>query len=268
MKGMTDIPFMADAVKLVWGRGAATALGKRYLDEVFFKRLMHFEARYKSVDSLLNEISGLNILEISSGFSFRGLDRVLKYPDLTYIDTDLPNVIADKDDLIGRLIDDQSLNLQGELMMMPLNVFDEASFFKTSDHFPPGPVSIINEGLLMYLNIDEKKQLCKIIHQVLSQRGGHWITADIYVKKGEIMQVDDAVSQFLKAHNVEENKFDSFDQAEAFFAEQGFKIVKKAESAGRELSSLKYIPAHAVEGLIQQAGKIGRIRETWALSVI
>ncbi len=265
MKGYTDIPFIAAAAKIVWG-ATTVALGRQKLKDItFLKRLIHFEARYKSVDHLLHVLGGNNILEISSGFSFRGLHYALHNPDVTYIDTDLPGVIEVKDGLINRLIKNQSLDLQGELLVMPMNALDEDSFMKTIGLLPAGPVNIVNEGLLVYLNTDEKARLCQIIHRVLRQRGGHWITADIYIKKDALKLANDELSQFLQAHNVEEKKFESFEQAEQFFAGQGFKIYKKADAIAGQLSSLKYLPIHAIDELTQQANQIGRIRETWAL---
>lgn len=265
MKGLTDIPFMADAVKLVWGHGADAALDKKGQDTTFLKRLIHFEARYKAVNNLLESLGGDNILEISSGFSFRGLDRALHYPQVTFIDTDLPGVIENKNDIINDLIANRSLDLQGELLVMPMNALDEASVTETISHFPPGPLTILNEGLLVYFNTEEKKQLCHIIRQVLTERGGYWITADIYIRIDGVRTASDQFSQFLRSHNVEENKFESFEQAEAFFAEQGLKIHKKADGIQGQLSSLKYLSPDIIDELSQQAANMGRIRETWAL---
>lgn len=266
MKGLTDIPFVADASKLVWDEPAIAALGKRSIDDTFLKRLIHFEARYKSIDNLLESLGGNNILEIASGFSFRGLHMALNNPEVTYIDTDLPNLIGTKNELIDQLITEKSLELKGELMVMPMNALDEDSFKNIVAKLPTGPVNIINEGLLMYLNKTEKTQLCQIIRNTLTQRGGYWITADIYIKKDLSIAIkDDQFSQFLQAHNVEENKFDSFEQAEQFFGEQGLRLFKKADSVFKQLSSLKYIPEPMFEGLVTQARKIGSIRETWTL---
>ncbi|WP_315822535.1 hypothetical protein [Paraflavitalea speifideaquila] len=39
---------------------------------------------------------------------------------------------------------------------MPLNALDEEQFNQVVALLPPGPVTIVNEGLLMYLNWDEK----------------------------------------------------------------------------------------------------------------
>lgn len=266
MKGLTDIPFITEAAKLVWGKDTVKALPNLLEKENFLKRLIHFEARYKSVDMVLELLGGLNIMELSSGYSFRGLHRANLNPDIFYIDTDLPEVIEIKSDLTVQFIKQQNLELKGELLTMPLNALDEDEFRKIAGQLPAGPVNIVNEGLLMYLNTTEKERLCKIIRRVLKEHGGYWITADIYVRKeAKLTPGDDQFNRFLETHNVEENKFESFEQAEQFFYKQGFKVHHKAGQVWHQLSALKYVGQDQLTQLIQQAGKLGKIRETWAL---
>jgi hypothetical protein len=64
---------------------------------------------------------------------------------------------------------------------------------------------------------------------------------------------------------VEDNKFESFEQAEEFFFQQGFKIHAKPDSVWQNLSALRFIDPDKIPALIEQANKIGRIRETWSL---
>ncbi|MES2278961.1 MAG: hypothetical protein V4592_23215 [Bacteroidota bacterium] len=266
LKGLTDIPFMADAVELIWGNSALTTLDNNAQNEGFLKRLFHFELRYRSIDNLLETLGGQNILEISSGFSFRGLHRAINDPGVTYIDTDLPGVIETKKQLTEHLVSRQKLALKGTLLTLPMNALDEDNFIQTINKLPPGPVNIVSEGLLVYLNTEEKVRLCRIIRRILTERGGAWINADIYIRKSfAVDTADDDFSELMKAHNVEENKFDSFAQAERFFNEYGFKIHKKAERALGQLSALKYVGLADITGLIKQAAKIGKIRESWAL---
>src|SRR5476651_505065 len=72
MKGLTDIPFARQAAELIM-------LPEKYepdyslKDLRFWGRVVHFESRYRSIDHLLADVPIKNILEISSGFSFRGL---------------------------------------------------------------------------------------------------------------------------------------------------------------------------------------------------
>src|SRR5215475_8095491 len=87
LKGLTDIPFAKETAELI-------AFPDKYSpdlenkDIAFWKRVVHFEQRYWSVDNALSDLQISNVLEISSGFSFRGLDTVRKRA-VHYIDTDL-----------------------------------------------------------------------------------------------------------------------------------------------------------------------------------
>ncbi|MCZ4244783.1 hypothetical protein [Pedobacter punctiformis] len=268
-KSLTTIPFIADAARLILGNDVVDQLAGDQHDDLFLKRLLHFESRYLSLDSLLFASGSLNVLEISSGFSFRGLNMALNHPNVFYLDTDLAEVIQIKRDLTEQLIRQEQLHLKGKLQTKILNAMDESAFNEVVNQMPAGKLSIINEGLLMYLNPEEKASLCQTIHRALKQRGGYWITADIYIKKdlGQAAK-SDAFGQFLDAHHVEDNKFESFEQAEAFFKTHGFKLVTKATSVWHQLSSVKYVSRELMNSLVKQAGTIGKIRETWALRAI
>lgn len=266
MKGLTDIPFIADAAKLVWGDDIANTTANWKKNETYIKRLLHFESRYISINNLLDALGGRHILEISSGFSFRGLDMALNHPDVFYIDTDLPEVTEMKADLTAQLISQQNLQLKGQLQTTSMNALDQDIFTDIINRFPPGPVNIVNEGLLVYLDTAEKTRLCEIIRQALTERGGHWITADVYIKRDVNLNLsNDVFSKFLEAHKVEENKFESFEQAAEFFKSCGLRIKQKSGPVWHQLSAPKYLSKQAVAELVQTAGKVGKIRETWAL---
>ena len=228
MKGYTDIPFVKQAASLITDpeRNEFDAVEKNFS---FWARVVHFEARYRSIDQLLADTDIKNILELSSGFSFRGLDMTMK-KDVHYIDTDLPGIISQKRFLVDAL--QKEGEAKGKLEILPLNVLDEEQFAERVSHFPPGRIAIVNEGLLVYLGKEEKEKLCAIVRNVLKQRGGYWITGDIYIKNeraGNTVRFNDKLQQFLEEHRIEENKFNSFEEAETFFRNNGFTIDKKAE---------------------------------------
>jgi O-methyltransferase involved in polyketide biosynthesis len=267
MKGHTDIPFAREAAGII-SRPETFLPDFTRKDFSFWVRVAHFESRYQQVDTLLREVTCRNILELSSGFSFRGLHMV-KDQDIHFIDTDLPEVIAGKATITEELVKDLPA-AQGKLETLPLNAMDEADFKSTIRRFEDGPVTIINEGLLMYLNLEEKKKLCKIIHDVLQERGGYWITADIYLKttaRQEAITPDDELQGFLDQHRIEENKFDNLEQAEAFFKENGFVVDKEADVDYATVGSVKYllgtIPPDKLEGLKQGE----RIQAAWRLKI-
>ena len=266
LKGITDIPFAREAAELISPAEEYTPYFENN-DIGFWARVVHFEKRYKSIDQLLSEISIKNVLELSSGFSFRGLNAI-KQSGMHYIDTDLPNVIATKKELLKALQSGAITDSQMEIL--PLNVLDENRFNEIIDHFPNGEIVIINEGLLVYLNTGEKEKLCSIIHDVLKKRGGYWITADIYIKnhhKKASLNMDDDLQQFFYQHHIEENKFESFEAAEIFFRKAGFTIDKEAEPDNTKITSLKYLLEAAAEEQLLDLRKAGKIQATWRLKV-
>lgn len=267
LKGFTDIPFALEAAKLI-SRPNHYQPDFSIKDLAFWARLLHFESRYKSINQLLANLPVQNILEISSGFSFRGLSSVLN-KEVYYIDTDLPEVITTKLGLLDDLLPHDAIP-HGELETLALNALDEAAFTSIINHFPKGELVIVNEGLLVYLDTNEKRKLCSNIRKVLRQRGGYWITADIYVKSPNRLpglQMNDKLQEFFREHRIEENKFNSFEEAEAFFKTEGFIIDKEAEPAHQDSGSLKYLLANATQEQLEDMRRIGRVRATWRLKL-
>src|SRR3954447_15813793 len=157
MKGYTDIPYAKEMAALLQG-SEVFDLNFDDKDFWFWIRVMHFESRYRSIDQLLNQANNKNILEVSSGYSLRGLDLCVKNKNTHYIDTDLPEIVA----LKQRMIADLQLekDLKGTFELLPLNALDASAFNCVISRFDNQPLTIVNEGLLMYLNLEEKKKLC------------------------------------------------------------------------------------------------------------
>src|SRR5207237_1316678 len=125
MKGNTTIPFAREAAALLEKYQVQT-LPENTKDQLYYwMRVFHFEARYMSINELLAEVNPDNILELSSGYSFRGLDYCIHH-NAHYIDTDLPEVIGLKTALQDALIGDA--DLKGKLELVALNALDEPAF--------------------------------------------------------------------------------------------------------------------------------------------
>lgn len=266
-KGLTNIPYARQVAEmLVYPENYNPDFSIK--DFRFWARVVHFESRYWSIDQLLTDIPVKNILEISSGFSFRGLETI-KQSGFHYIDTDLPDVIAQKKIFIKSL-QNEPCNSGSKLEILPLNALDEIQFYETVNRFPKGEIVIVNEGLLMYLDNSEKEKLCSIIYKILQERGGYWITADIYIK-GQIEKLDlirdEKEKQFFEEHQIEEKRFDSFEVAEAFFKKVGFTIDKEAQPDRSKLSSLKYLIERATEEELAKLKTRDKIQATWRLKV-
>lgn len=264
LKGLTKIPFAGEAAALmVYPETYVPDYTLRDAD--IWARVLHFESRYWSIDQLLPHPGAKNMLELSSGFSFRGLAATMKN-DVHYIDTDLENVIALKQKFVDELQKDRP-KAKGKLETLPLNVLDENQFMAVINRFDDGNLTIVNEGLLMYLALPEKKKLCEIIRKILRQRGGCWITADIYVKrKGDGgFNIGDKLKQFFDQHQIEENKFESFQAAEDFFKSEGFVIEKKAGTDYSKSIALPHLLQSATPQQLANSRRLGKVNETWRL---
>ena len=262
MKGFTNIPFARRTAELIIYPDIFTPDFTKK-DMTFWARVLHFENRYWSIDHLLSDLHIKNILELSSGLSFRGLAAVGD-TGVHYIDTDLPDMIAAKKEYLSVLMKECKA-IEGDLEVLALNALDEIQFRDIVNHFPEGEVVIVNEGLLMYLDMTEKEKLCNNIHGILKERGGYWIMADIYLKNklNKLdLKLDQKTKEFFKQHRMEENNFNSFEEAEIFFKRMGFKIDKEAILNESELSSMKYFLKSVTYKQLYKIRMAGKIRTT------
>ena len=243
MKAQSTIAFAKEAAALLFGDIVPEELGDAAQIAGAKSRLRHFEARYRSLDILLEEAGCSRVLEIGAGLSFRGLE-LARTRDTFYLDTDLPEIVALKAELVAKM---HPAPLTGTLRLQALNALDSAAFRAAIEDVPAGPIAIANEGLLPYLDQEEKTRLAENVRSALRDRGGVWLTADVYVRhqKGAAPTVGYGRSRkFLEQHRVEENKFSDWEAAEKFFTMNGFSVARKL--AHRD-------PRH--------------VRESWVLSV-
>lgn len=231
MRAQTDAPFARRAAELSFGADQLAAEIARVAalpgSEL---RRRHFVERTRSIDTLLAAAGATRILELAGGLSFRGLAWAQQHAG-TYVDSDLPAMIATKQQLIEALA---AGPLTGELRLAALEALDATAFATTVAAIPDGPFAIVNEGLLMYLDDAEKQRLAANIRAALVARGGVWITADVYIRVARHPGVaaDDRLEKFLAAHRVEDNKFASFPAAETFFSGAGFRIERRLAPSG------------------------------------
>ena len=241
VKSQTSLPFARQAAELLWGAAYVEA-AHRKADATpgAAQRRGHFEIRARSVDAALRELGATRVLEIAAGLSFRGLAMASR-EDVFYLDTDLPEMAALKADLVARL---HPGPLIGTLSVRALDALDAEAFRAAVADIPPGPLAIVHEGLLMYLNDDEKARLAASVRAALLERGGVWVTADVYVRSDVRLSWEEHMKKFLEEHRVEENKFADFAAAEAYFEANGFTITRR----------------------VSPSSDPSRVRETWVLA--
>ena len=261
-KAHTAIPYALEAAQVLFGSNFREGMPE--LDFGFWASVVHFENRYESINALVKEVDNKNVLELCSGYNFRSLDLVNQVKGCHYIDTDLPDVIETKKELVSSL----GIKSNGHLEYDVLNALEGEVFSSMMNRFDDGSVTIVNEGLLVYLSTKEKAELCRIIRRELEKRGGCWVTSDIYIKH-KTNQVgsdkDGKWAKFFGKLNVDQQMFDSFDQAEEFFDYNGFKVEKEYEPDYRVLSSAQHLVSCATPEQMAMLAEAGKVQATWRL---
>lgn len=138
------------------------------------KLAFELEARHKLIDKFVKESGIKQILEIASGFTASGLNICKNDRDVKYIEFDLPKVIQKKKQILGDItqIPSNMFFVEGNALRfkdleIAVKVFDLTK-----------PIVIINQGLLRYLNFEEKQQVTENIYNIISKNNGMWITCD------------------------------------------------------------------------------------------
>ena len=229
VKSGTELPFAREAAELLYGREAVEeAARKAEATPEALGRRRHFELRARSIDEALADAGATRVVELAAGLSFRGLGMALRR-DVHYLDTDLPGIVATKAELVPRL---HAGSLAGAYRIEALDALDAQAFDAAVASLPPGPLAVVHEGLLMYLDAAEKARLAANVRRALEGRGGAWITADVYVRSVVHLHREPSTQRFLDQHRVEEKKFAGWDAAQAFFSGAGFEVARRALAEG------------------------------------
>jgi O-methyltransferase involved in polyketide biosynthesis len=230
----TDIPYSEELSQLVNAEAFVEQLdaaveqfhGKK-LDRAVEAAAL-FEARYKGINQLIAEFSSQQILELASGLLPRGMNFSQNCENI-FIESDLPAMIAQKHQLVEHLIGNRS-NLQFENIdatsqptQFPLN----ANYLDSQK-----PITVVCEGLLMYLTLEEKQQVFINVRELLEIYGGVWITHDLTTKENlsHRWKVSPSWHKFEETVNkmtetsITDTHFDNFEHIQQFAAEQGFEV--------------------------------------------
>ncbi len=216
LKAQTTLPYARQAAELLFGVPLPDDPSP-----VAVLRRAHFEHRARSLDEALAQVKATRVLELASGLSFRGLS-LAEREGVAYLDTDLPGLAQLKGELLSRLHPER---LPSSYRVRALDALDPVAFRAAVAELPDGPLAVIHEGLLMYLDDAEKARLAANVREALRERGGQWITADVYVRTERTGVLDERTREFLEQHRVEEQKFADWQAAEAFFASNGFEVT-------------------------------------------
>ena len=232
MRQFSDIPFAVDVAELLHSREVFEALlqGHEMRPEDLLWYAPIFEMRYKSVTAAIQRCGCRQVLELASGLALRGL-AMSQDADMTYIESDLAGISAEKAQLIDTLRARYGLADQHNLSFPAINAVEMSQLregVKTLRR--DAPVAVVNEGLFPYLSTVELQAVAHNIRDLLLEFSGFWITPDFSIR-GEVTQVSDQQREFRRIvsaateRGMYNNTFESLDELEAFFSKVGFKAV-------------------------------------------
>lgn len=206
---------------------------REYIESVRKSKIApQIEARYKLIDRLVRENNTNQILELAAGLVGRGLAMTEENPSLEYVEVDLPVMAGNKRTLIQNLISEGKAKLQDNLHVENGDALNRDSLFAAARYFKNEPITVIHEGLLRYLNFDEKRIVANNIHALLEKFGGTWITSDITLKRvlrseqGEEREDNRKKVLLMSGIDVSANSFENENEARKFFEELGFSVER------------------------------------------
>ena len=175
-RSLTDIPHAKEIAKAVNAeRTAREMLGERIVKMGSLSPSI-FEARYKSINYALRKAGINNVMELACGLSPRGLEVVSNGG--IYVGTDLPEMHAESSPIIRTIAERYRIPIN-HLHLQATNVLNQRELESAALHFNGGQFAVCNEGLLMYLDSEEKTKMAYHLRQILRDSGGCWITTDM-----------------------------------------------------------------------------------------
>jgi O-methyltransferase involved in polyketide biosynthesis len=192
-----------------------------------------WEARFKIVNHVLKAHHPDQFFEIAAGFSTRGLDIAARTP-VTYVEVDLPGVIAEKRRIVETLIARGEIPARSNFHLAEGNALNLADLLSATRFFADRPVAVINEGLLPYLDRADRTTFARNVYTVLERFGGIWITPDIDIQLPEADSSQSAAAVRARTARIEDltgidvlkNRFESEEAARVFFEQLGFHVER------------------------------------------
>jgi O-methyltransferase involved in polyketide biosynthesis len=177
----SDIPFAQEVARRIGADAAFDLILREHgleREKLTFYAPM-FEARYKSVTQLILQSGTSQVLELASGYSLRGLD-LTRGGAVRYVETDLPNVVAAKLSLLEEIRQHHAIPRSPQHVVTTADALDFDEVRSSAAVLDPSrELTVLCEGLIMYLSKEQTEQLATNIRRLLGDfAGGSWITPD------------------------------------------------------------------------------------------
>ena len=181
-----------------------------------------FEARFKLINRLLAENHIEQILDVAAGLTPRGISMT-ENESVCYVELDLPTMISHKIKIVDEILQKKKTK-HNHLYFEIGNALEMDSFNKAAEHFDiKKPIAIVHEGLLRYLNLNEKTAVIENIKTLLLRFDGVWITSDVPTKENGLQRDNSSLNK-LTGINIDSNLFETVGEAKKFYESFGFEI--------------------------------------------
>ncbi|MGA9048520.1 MAG: class I SAM-dependent methyltransferase [Dehalococcoidia bacterium] len=191
-------------------------------------RIAYLEGRYLSLNEALNTLDdSYTVIEIASGLSARGLERISK-PSV-FIETDLPDMLATKQKVIQKILTEKNAAPSLNHHFYALNALDPNAWDDLGRRFfngNKGNIVVIHEGLAQYLAAEEKVKLRDNIAGFFDRYAakGLWITTDFFprekIRKTWLLKLID--SRIEKKTGRKYHQFATLEEIRKFMEQGGF----------------------------------------------
>ena len=207
-------------------------------------------ARHRAIDARLTraiEDQGIRqVIEVAAGLSPRGWRFVERYPQLTYVDADLPGMTARKRRAVKRMNSDPKRHIVREV-----DVLREDGLAAVVDDLRPDEgLAIITEGLLPYLATEHVRAIWRRFATALSGFASGAYVSDIHVGVAE--GGPERVFRMLLSVFVRGRVYLHFDSPE--------EVLAALEDAGFRRAEVRSAQPSAAD----RASRVAHILEAWS----
>jgi hypothetical protein len=230
-----------------------------------------FEARHKAIHRLLAEsldhFHTRQILDIGSGLSPEGLIFCHHYYPLTYIETDLSEVIEYK----RRVLQKISNQIPVGLHLEAADALKVGALRQAVRHCrPTSPLIILTQGVLSFIPLEDKQVLARGVHALLCEFGGVWLTPDpaFHNEFRRAINLNFPTHLYLDHKNngpenprAREHSWSSESAADEFFSQLGCVIRKQPQLDETDLLTPRQLglSAAVIRPLVENLKQYGKV---------
>jgi len=233
----SDIPFAEEVAKRIGADAAFDQILREHgleREKLTFYAPM-FEARYKSITQLILQSGTSQVLELASGYSLRGLD-LTRSGAVRYVETDLPDVVAAKLTLLDEVRQHHAIRRSPQHVVTTADALDFDAVRSSAAVLDRGrALTVLCEGLIMYLSNEQTEQLATNIRRLLGEfAGGCWITPDFTFKvearnlPPERVRLREAITGVTQ-RQVDASAFEDGHDLATFLGRMGFNVQVRSQ---------------------------------------